>query len=147
MYVTNADGSHDNYYYSASGTEHDSYNTAGNLAYVDILNSNGTHTESAKIAGITLTGGTVGSDTFTLSGAGSDTVVYTKGADQILNFHAGTAAGADMIDIAKSLAADYTHLQFTQSGADTLVHVATGDTILLKNVTATTLNHSNFAFV
>jgi len=147
MYVTNADGSHDNYYYSSSGTEHDSYNTAGNLASTDFLSSNGTHTEAAKVAGITLTGGSVGGDTFTISSAGAATIDYTKGADQVFNFHAGTAANHDTIAIAQSLAADYNHLQITQSGADTLVHVAAGDTILLKNVSAASLNHGNFAFV
>jgi trimeric autotransporter adhesin len=144
MYVTNADGSHDNYYYNTTGVEHDSYNTAGQLAYIDILNTNGTHTETAKIAGVTLTGGAAGGDTFTT--AGSTTVLYTQGNDQVTNFNVGTAANHDTIQIAKSLATEYSQLQITQSGADTLVHVAAGDSILLKNVSAANLSHTDFAF-
>ncbi|WP_426412159.1 beta strand repeat-containing protein [Bradyrhizobium ganzhouense] len=146
MYVNNADGSHDNFYFNATNTEHDSYNTAGNLAYVDILNSDGTHNESAKVAGITLAGGT-GNDTFTVAGAGSTTISFGGGNDTVNGFHAGSAAGYDTVAIAKLMAADYSHLQVTQSGADTLVHVTANDSILLKNVVAANLTSNDFVFV
>ncbi|WP_426423842.1 beta strand repeat-containing protein [Bradyrhizobium genosp. A] len=146
MYVNNADGSHDNFYFNATNTEHDSYNTAGNLTYVDILNSDGTHNESAKVAGITLTGGT-GNDTFAAAGAGSTTISFSGGNDTVNGFHAGSATGHDTVAIAKLMAADYGTLQLSQSGADTLVHVTANDSILLKNVVAANLNSNDFLFV
>lgn len=146
MYVTNADTSHDNFYFNATNTEHDSYNTAGNLAYVDILNSDGTHNESAKVAGITLTGGT-GNDTFAAAGVGSTTISFSGGNDTVNGFHAGSATGHDTVAIAKLMAADYSTLQLSQSGADTLIHVTANDTILLKNVVAANVTSSDFLFV
>ncbi|MCP3380874.1 RHS repeat protein [Bradyrhizobium sp. CCGUVB4N] len=146
MYVNNADGSHDNFYFNATNTEHDSYNTAGNLAYVDILNSDGTHNSSAKVAGITLTGGT-GNDTFAVAGAGSTTISFSGGSDTVNGFHAGSATGHDTVAIAKLMATDYSQLQLSQSGADTLIHVTANDTILLKNVVAANVTSSDFMFV
>ncbi|WP_426610894.1 beta strand repeat-containing protein [Bradyrhizobium sp. McL0616] len=145
-YVNNADGSHDNFYFNATNTEHDSYNTAGNLAYIDILNSDGTHNSSAKVAGITLAGG-AGNDTFAVAGAGSTTVSFGGGNDLVNGFHAGSATGHDTVAIAKLMAADYSHLQLSQSGADTLVHVTANDSILLKNVVAANLTSNDFLFV
>ncbi|MET4389272.1 hypothetical protein ABIB73_005041 [Bradyrhizobium sp. F1.4.3] len=145
MYVTNADTSHDNFYFNATNTEHDSYNTAGNLAYVDILNSDGTHNASAKVAGLTLAGG-AGNDTFAVAGAGSTTISFDGGNDVANGFHAGSGTGHDTVAIAKLMATDYSHLQFSQSGADTLVHVTASDSILLKNVVATNLTSNDFLF-
>ncbi|MDA9435757.1 beta strand repeat-containing protein [Bradyrhizobium sp. CCBAU 51627] len=146
MYVTNADGSHDNFYFNATSTEHDFYNTAGNLASVDILNSDGTHNASAKVAGITLAGG-AGNDIFAVAGAGSTTISFGGGNDTVNGFHAGSAAGYDTVAISKLMATDYSHLQISQSGADTLVHVTANDSILLKNVVAANLTSNDFAFV
>jgi hypothetical protein len=146
MYVTNADGSHDNFYFNATNTEHDSYNTAGNLAYVDILNSDGTHNASAKVAGITLAGG-AGNDVFAVAGAGSTKISFSGGNDTVNGFHAGSAAGYDTVAISKLMATDYSHLQISQSGADTLVHVTASDSLLLKNVVAANLTSNDFAFV
>ncbi|MDH2343430.1 RHS repeat protein [Bradyrhizobium sp. SSUT77] len=146
MYINNADGSHDNFYFNASSTEHDSYNTAGNLAYVDILNSDGTHNSSAKIAGITLAD-SAGNDTFAVAGVGSTTVSFGGGNDLVNGFHAGSATGHDTVAIAKLMATDYSGLQFSQSGADTLVHVTANDSILLKNVVAANLTSNDFLFV
>ncbi|MBC9979747.1 beta strand repeat-containing protein [Bradyrhizobium campsiandrae] len=146
MYVNNADGSHDNFYFNATNTEHDAYNTAGNLAYVDILNSNGTHNAAAKVAGISLAGGT-GNDVFAVAGAGSTTISFSGGNDTVNGFHAGSATGHDTVAIAKLLATDYSQLQLSQSGADTLVHVTANDTVLLKNVVAANLSSNDFLFV
>ncbi|MCG2631525.1 RHS repeat protein [Bradyrhizobium sp. WYCCWR 13023] len=146
MYVNNANASHDNFYFNATNTEHDSYNTAGNLAYVDILNSDGTHNASAKVAGITLAGG-AGNDVFAVAGAGSTTISFGGGNDTVNDFHAGSAAGYDTVAISKLMATDYSHLQISQSGADTLVHVTASDSILLKNVVAMNLTSNDFAFV
>jgi hypothetical protein len=38
-------------------------------------------------------------------------------------------------------------LQVSQSGSDTLIQLSTTDSILLKNVNSTTLDHGNFLFV
>ncbi|QQO35944.1 RHS repeat protein [Bradyrhizobium diazoefficiens] len=146
MYVNNADGTHDNFYFNATNTEHDSYNTAGNLAYVDIQNSDGTHNTSAKVAGITLAGGT-GNDIFAAAGVGSTTISFSGGNDTVNGFHAGSATGHDTVAIAKLMAADYSHLQLSQSGADTLIHVTANDTILLKNVVAANVTSGDFLFV
>ncbi|TYL93505.1 RHS repeat protein [Bradyrhizobium rifense] len=146
MYVNNADGSHDNFYFNATNTEHDSYNTAGNLAYVDILNSDGTHNASAKVAGISLAG-SAGNDTFAAAGVGSTTISFGGGNDTVNGFHAGSATGHDTVAIAKLMATDYTQLQLSQSGADTVIHVTANDTILLKNVVAANVTSSDFLFV
>ncbi|MET3910366.1 hypothetical protein ABID59_004724 [Bradyrhizobium sp. S3.3.6] len=146
MYVNNADGSHDNFYFNATNTEHDSYNTAGNLAYVDILNSDGTHNSSAKVAGITLAG-SAGNDTFAAAGVGSTTISFSGGNDTVNGFHAGSATGHDTVAIAKLMATDYSHLQLSQSGADTVIHVTANDTILLKSVVAANVTSNDFLFV
>ena len=146
MYVNNADGSHDNFYFNATGTEHDAYNTAGTLTYVDILNSDGTHNASAKVAGLSLAGST-GNDTFAVAGAGSTTISFGGGNDTVTGFHAGSATGHDTVAIAKLMATDYSQLQLSQSGADTLIHVTANDTILLKNVVAANVTSSDFLFV
>ncbi|MEH2491811.1 beta strand repeat-containing protein [Bradyrhizobium sp. AZCC 2230] len=146
MYVNNADGSHDNFYFNATNTEHDSYNTAGNLAYVDILNSDGTHNASAKVAGISLAG-SAGNDTFAAAGVGSTTISFGGGNDTVNGFHAGSATGHDTVAIAKLMATDYSQLQLSQSGADTVIHVTANDTILLKNVVAANVTSSDFLFV
>ena len=52
-----------------------------------------------------------------------------------------------MIQIAQSLVADYAHLQITQSGSDTLIHLSATDSITLKNIQASSLDHGNFFFV
>jgi len=147
--IYNSNGSRDVYKYEIAGSpgavEHDAYNAAGQLLTIDVLNSNGTHNEIAVAAKQTLTGG-AGNDVFSTQG-GSTTVVYSGGNDQINNFHAGNAGNHDTIQIAQSLASDYSHLQIQQSGSDTLVHVATNDTIVLKNVAAGSVGGGDFHFV
>jgi hypothetical protein len=145
--VNNASGSSDVYKYVVAGSpgavEHESYSTTGKLLAIDLLHSNGTHNVTAVSSGLTLSGGT-GNDTFWSAGS---TTVVNDGHDQIHNFVAGSAANHDTIEIAKSLVSDYSHLQITQSGSDTLVHVSATDSILLKNVSASSLNSHDFLFV
>jgi hypothetical protein len=144
----NANGTSDVYKYVVTGqpgaVEHDSLAANGTFLQIDLLNANGTHSVTAVTAGQILQGGS-GNDLFSAA-PGSTTIAFDHGNDQINNFHAGTAANHDTIEIAKSLAADYSHLQITQSGSDTLIHVSATDTIVLKNVYATNLDHSNFVF-
>ena len=144
----NANGTSDVYKYVVSGlpgaVEHDSYAAGGALLKIDVLNSNGTHTITAVAAGQTVEGGNA-NDVFS-SAPGSTTIVFDHGNDQINNFHAGTATNHDTIQIAQSLVADYSHLQATQSGSDTLIHISATDLIMLKNVYASNLNLHDFVF-
>ncbi len=147
--VNNADGSSDIFKFKVSGlpgaVEHDSYNSGGSLLAIDVLNSDGTHAVTAVSAGLTLNGGS-GNDVFSAA-PGATTIMFDGGQDQIKSFHAGTASNHDTIEILKSLVADYSHLQISQSGADTLIQLSTTDSILLKNLNSTALDHGNFLFV
>jgi hypothetical protein len=147
--VNNANGSSDIYKYVVAGlpgaVEHDSYAASGALLKIDVLNGSGTHTITAVSTGLTIEGGN-GNDLFSTA-PGSTTVLFDHGNDQINNFHAGTAANHDTVEIAKSLVADYSHLQIAQSGSDTLIHISATDSITLKNVGVSSLDHSNFLFV
>jgi Ca2+-binding RTX toxin-like protein len=81
-------------------------------------------------------------------GNGSDTFVYSTGADKILDFVAG-AGGIDVIDL-RGVAgiqglADVL-ARATQVGADTVINFGNGNTITLQNVTGTNLVSSDFLF-
>ncbi|MDA9400869.1 RHS repeat protein [Bradyrhizobium sp. CCBAU 45389] len=147
--INNADGSSDIFKFQLSGqpgaVEHDSYNSSGSLLAIDVTNSDGTHAVTAVSAGLTLAGGS-GNDVFSAA-PGTTTIMFDGGNDQIKSFHAGTASNHDTIEILKSLVADYSHLQISQSGSDTLIQMSTNDSILLKNVNSATLDHGNFLFV
>ena len=147
--INNADGTSDVFKFKVAGlpgaVEHDSYNTSGSLLSIDVLNTDGTHAVTAVTAGLTLAGGS-GNDVFSAA-PGTTTVMFDGGNDQIKSFHAGAAANHDTIEILKSLVADYSHLQISQSGSDTLIQLTSADSILLKNVNSTTLDHGNFLFV
>jgi hypothetical protein len=147
--INNADGTKDVYKYvvtdNPGATQHESYAANGSLLQIDLLKSDGTHTVTAVSTGLSIQGGN-GNDLFS-SAPGSTKIVFDHGNDQINSFHAGTAANHDTIQIAASLVADYSHLQITQSGADTLIHLSSTDSITLKNIYASNLDHSNFLFV
>lgn len=145
--ISHPSGSKDVYKYAVAGSpgavQHEVYDTSGNLTLIDLLNSDGTHKVTAVATGLTLEGGN-GNDLF--ASAGSTTIAYDHGNDQINNFRAGTAANHDTIEIANSLVADYAHLQLQQVGSDAVIHISSSDTILLKNVNVNNLDHSNFLF-
>jgi hypothetical protein len=147
--INNADGTSDVFKFKVAGlpgaVEHDSYNTSGSLLSIDVLNTDGTHAVTAVTAGLTLAGGS-GNDVFSAA-PGTTTVMFDGGNDQIKSFHAGAAANHDTIEILKSLVADYSHLQISQSGSDTLIQLTSADSILLKNVNSANLDHGNFLFV
>ena len=140
-------GAKDVYKYAIAGApgavQHEAYDTSGNLKLIDLLNSDGTHKITAVATGLTIEGGN-GNDLF--SSAGSTTIAYDHGNDQINNFRAGTASNHDTIQIAQSLVADYAHLQLEQVGSDAVIHISSTDSILLKNVNVNNLDHSNFLF-
>jgi hypothetical protein len=129
--VVHPTGATDIYKFQVAGspgaTEHDSYAANGSLLAIDVLNANGlTHNITAVASG--------------------QTIVFDHGNEQVSNFVAGTSANHDIVQIAQSLAIDYSHLQVAQSGSDTLVHISATDSITLKNVNAASLDHSNFLF-
>jgi hypothetical protein len=83
--------------------------------------------------------GGAGNDT-QIGGAGADTFVYGIGgqADTITDFQVGT----DKIEVS-----GYTsYVSAVQQGSDTLITFAGGETILLKNVQASSLSSSDFVF-
>ncbi len=102
----------------------------------------------------TLTGG--GDNDIMAGGSGNDTFVFAPnfGHDVIVDFQ----HGADKIDL--GIAGDFASIPtsggtldfaawlanqpFEQIGDDTLIHITANDTILLKNVAATTLSANDF---
>jgi len=145
--INNASGTTDVFKFVVSGSpgavEHDFYNSAGKLQSIDVLNTNGTHTITAATTGVTLSGGT-GNDIYWSAGS---TTMVNSGNDLIYNFVAGNGTNHDTIQIASALAADYSHLQISQNGNDTLVQVSASDSVLLKNVLASHLTSNDFLFV
>ena len=128
----------------AGTTQHESYNTASALQFVDQTKTDGTHNVTAVAAGVTIQGG-AGNDVFSAA-PNSTTIAYDHGQDQILNFQAdGTTH--DVIQISKLLAADYSQLQMTQSGTNALITFSATDSILLKNVYVSSLTSHDFMFV
>ncbi|MGY4458050.1 RHS repeat protein [Bradyrhizobium sp. LB13.1] len=147
--ANNADGSKDVFLFNFNGqtgtTQHEHYNSANALQFFDDTKTDGTHNVTAVAAGQTIQGG-IGNDVFSTAPS-STTVAYDHGQDQILNFQSGDAATHDVIQISKLLAADYSHLQITQSDVNALVTLSASDSILLKNVNVASLTSHDFLFV
>jgi hypothetical protein len=147
--TSNVDGSRDVFLFNFNGqsgaTQHEHYDTANTLQYFDVAQANGTHNVTVAAAGVIVQGG-IGNDLFSTA-PGSATVVYDHGQDQIANFHAGDATNHDTIEISKLLAADYSHLQITQSGTNAIVTLSASDSILLKNISVASLTSHDFIFV
>lgn len=147
--ANNADGSKDVFLFNFNGqtgtTQHENYNAANALQFFDQTKTDGTHNVTAVAAGLTIHGG-AGNDVFSAAPS-STTVAYDHGQDQILNFQAGDGATHDVVQISKLLAADYSHLQITQSGTNALITFSANDSILLKNVYVSSLTSHDFLFV
>lgn len=147
--ANNADGSKDVFLFNFNGqtgtTQHENYNSANTLQFFDQTKTDGTHNVTAVAAGVTIQGG-AGNDVFSAA-PNSTTIAYDHGQDQILNFQAGDATTHDVIQISKLLAADYSHLQMTQSGTNALITFSAEDSILLKNVYVSNLTSHDFMFV
>lgn len=142
--VTQTTGVKDVFTFLSTGVQDKTYAASGALQKTDLLKTDGTHVETANAAGVTLRGGS-GNDIF--GSAGSTGFVFDRGNDQIQNFHAGTAAGHDVINISQSLVTDYSHLNVSQLGADAVVHLGDAGSIMLAHVNAAQLTHANFLFV
>ncbi|MCK1362180.1 RHS repeat protein [Bradyrhizobium sp. 199] len=147
--ANNADSSKDVFLFNFNGqtgtTQHENYNSASALQFVDQTKADGTHNVTAVASGVTIHGG-AGNDVFSAA-PGSTTVAYDHGQDQILNFQAGDGTTHDVVQISKLLAADYSHLQITQSGTNALITFSADDSILLKNVYVSSLTSHDFVFV
>ncbi|WP_336489405.1 beta strand repeat-containing protein [Methylobacterium nigriterrae] len=129
-------------------TQASGYTAGGTLAKVDLTNLDGSHSQSAYLSGQTLvsTAGVV--DLF--KSAGGDTLVFAAGfgKDVISGFHAGSAAGHDVLWLDASEVADFASLQshMTASGSDTLLSLSATDTILLKGIALSSLTADDFLF-
>ncbi|WP_035695565.1 hypothetical protein [Bradyrhizobium liaoningense] len=147
--ASHADGSRDVFLFNFNGqaglTQHENYNTAKALQFLDQTKTDGTHNVTAVASGVTIQGG-AGNDVFSAA-PNSTTIAYDHGQDQILNFQAGSSATHDVIQISKLLAEDYSHLQITQSGTNALITFSATDSILLKNVYVSSLTSHDFVFV
>ena len=147
--ANNADGSKDVFLFNFNGqsgtTQHENYNSANTLQFFDKTKTDGTHNVTAVAAGVTIQGG-AGNDVFSAA-PNSTTIAYDHGQDQIVNFQAGDGTTHDVIQISKLLAADYSHLQMTQSGTNALITFSANDSILLKNVYVSNLTSHDFLFV
>ncbi|MBR0926544.1 RHS repeat protein [Bradyrhizobium diazoefficiens] len=147
--ASNADGSRDVFLFNFNGqtgtTRHESYDTAKALQFIDQTKADGTHNVTAVASGVTIHGG-AGDDVFSAA-PNATTIAYDHGQDQILNFQAGDGTTHDVVQISKLLAADYSHLQITQSGTNALITFSATDSILLKNVYVSSLTSHDFLFV
>ncbi|WP_342165029.1 beta strand repeat-containing protein [Methylobacterium sp. SD21] len=129
--------------------EHDAYNAAGKLAFVDQTNGDGSHAQTASLTGVTLTSTATASDLF--KSVGSDTFVFAAGfgKDTILNFRPGSASGHDTLVIDRSESSSFADLQashMSMSGNDTLITLSSTDSIFLKNVKIGQLSSDDFHF-
>ena len=92
-------------------------------------------------------GGT-GNDFYRVA-TGDDTIVFGRfsGNDTVYNFDANPAGGQDRIDVSSlglTAATFAAEVAITQQGFDTLVTLTSGDTLLLKNVSAPTVTIDDF---
>lgn len=102
------------------------------------LMGNGAANRLSGLGGNDTLTGNAGADTLT-GGGGNDTFVFAKGhgADVITDFHAGGTE--DTIQIS-----GYSSYKLVQKGADTLVTLGGGDSILLKGVASKDLTAADF---
>ena len=127
----------------SAAIQHVSYDAKNHALFVQTENSDGGYTVTALSTGQTLTAPSGnGNDTF--YSAGSTTIGFNQGHDEVFNFRAGTSANHDLIEISKLLVSEYSHLQIVQSGTDALIHLTADDSILLKNTLLASLDHGNF---
>ncbi len=114
---------------------HDDINASGKLVATSFDNKDGSHSLSAFAAGVTLTA-TTGNDV--MSGVGGDTFLFRAASGQhvVSNFHAGDAAGHDILAISSTLVNDVGHLSMQVIGHDTVIDLGHGATITLTGVTA-----------
>lgn len=152
--VTQADQSHDNFYWTYSGAsatkataQQDHYASSGQKVWTDATAANGSHAVTAFASGQTFESHAGVADLFT--SAGGDTFVFKAGfgQDVIKGFRAGEGAGHDVIQIDHALAADLAHLVIQDVGQNAMITLGAHDTITLTNVHAAQLTAHDFLFV
>jgi hypothetical protein len=94
----------------------------------------------AYTSGVTLTS-TAANDI--MNSAGGDTFIFkqTSGHDVINNFKPGDAAGHDVIQIAATVAADFSHLLIHIVGHDTVINFGHDASITLTGVITPLTSH------
>ncbi len=147
--IRQADGAKDIFSFVVAGepgtTQWTSYDASGALLLVDNARADGTHQLFATAPGVTLQGG-AGDDQAHL--VGRDTFVFSGGNDKVTGFHADEAGtDHDLIQVSKAFAVDFTALQLSQVGSDTLVSFNGHDSILLAGVAVGHVNAADFLFV
>ena len=113
--------------------------TAGSTA-ATLIGGGGHDTLVGGASGDTLVAGG-GGDTMTGNG-GNDTFVYSSGDHQVVVTDFGANANSDVLKIYGYASA----LSTQQQGADTLITLSATDTVLLKNVQASSLTAANLVF-
>ncbi|WP_202618033.1 M10 family metallopeptidase C-terminal domain-containing protein [Aureimonas leprariae] len=136
---------------SQAYVERDShYGANGKLLFIDQRTADGSHAQFAKAAGQVLVSHAGVADAFTAFKGGADAFVFAQGSgrDTVAGFQAGSGANHDVLRIDDSYASNFADLsgRITKSGADTLISLAAGDTILLKTIAPATLTTENFLF-
>lgn len=116
----------------------------GNAATNFLVGGRGNDTLSGGAGWDVLFGGQ-GNDTLT-GGTDNDVFVIEKeaGSTDVIN---DFTPGAERIVLSGFGASPYSSLTFTQEGADTRVGLGEGQSLLLKNVTASTLSASSFVSI
>ena len=149
--ILHADSSRDIYDMNVTGksytADHFAYGTAGQLLSGDITNLDGTHTQNAYAAGVTLTSAAGVADTLSGFSAGNDTFNFAAGFghDTVTGFQLG--ANHDTLAIDTSEAANFQQLQLQTVGHDTLITLSANDSILVKGVVASSLTAADFHFM
>ena len=117
----------------AYSARHDVIDASGHLIATTFDNKDGSHTMTAYASGVTLTSTTAN---VLMNSAGGDTFVFkqTAGNDTINNFRPGDSAGHDIIQIASSIAADFTQLAVQVVGHDTIIELGHDASITLAGV-------------
>lgn len=140
----NLDGSRDVDTYGITGqsysARHDVISAAGQTLETTFDNTDGSHTQTANAAGVTVTA-TAGSDV--INSAGGDNFVFAETNSQtvINHFQAGEAPGHDVLEISSSVAADLGHLSIDVVGHDTVIDVGQHLSITLANITTPLTPH------
>ncbi len=145
-YQRHADNSRDQYDYAITGksytSDHLIYNTSGVGTDVIKYNTDGTTTNTAYAANVTLTG-TTGNDTFTSFGGDTFTFAGQTGNDTINNFKVAN----DVIAISKSMVSNFANLPLTQSGGNAKIVFDAHNSVTLTGINSATLTSHNFTFV
>ena len=117
----------------AYSARHDVMNASGHRVSTTFDNTDGSHTMTAYAPGVTLTS-TATNDV--MNSAGGDTFVFkqTSGQDVINNFRPGDSAGHDVIQIASSVAVDFTQLSVHVVGHDTVIDLGHDASLTLAGV-------------